>query len=127
MQNEIWKKAAFNHLPDLRETIEEAKSEIDLWQSLKEYIADNPEEAKPVFDFAWWCFSNSGQHSFRYEVEAYFYEDLPVFSDLRPLLLRFITPTQFTELSCAFGTRVNLDELTELCSDFAEYKKRSPS
>ena len=126
MKHEPWRAAALIHLPNLRPIVTTAKSQIDLWQSLKEYIVDHPKSASPIFEFAWWCFMVDEGLSFRYEVEAFFYEDLPLFCDLRPLLLDFVSQSQFQKLSKSLSTRLSSDEFAQLQSDFYKHKGRHP-
>jgi hypothetical protein len=60
-----WQTQAQLHLPSLLGVVSLARSHVDLWQLLKEQVADaTPEPAsldyiRPIFDYAWWCVNDS--------------------------------------------------------------------
>ena len=119
-----WRLHAEEHMPTLRETIKQAQSHVDLWQLLKELVADAELEPaslaaiRPIFDYAWWCVEDSGDDDMVAAIETYFYEDIPAFTDTSPKIEHFIDGQQFTRLRQAFSARINDGEFSEL---FAAY------
>jgi hypothetical protein len=82
-----WRDLALEHLPQLKNVVQDASSHIDLWQQLKELLSEaGVDEARAgdvqaVYDYAWWCHAESGDPDLPTEVATFFYEDLPVYSD----------------------------------------------
>lgn len=119
-----WQQLALEHLPQSREVVLQAESHVDLWQLLKEVVAEEEStpqrrtEIEAIFRYAWWCVHESGDADLRSEVEAFFYEDLPVYSDLQEKVSAFVTPSQFSQLESAFATRLEEDEFQRFRSDY---------
>lgn len=119
-----WRDLAIHRLPDLREAIAAARSHADLWWSLKELLAEagvsesRRAEAESIYGYAWWCVADSCDPDLAAEVEAYFYEDLPVYPDFHEQVPLFISPMQFERLERAFAYRLSADEFAEFRSHF---------
>ncbi len=111
-----WQRRALEHLPDRRATVLRAESHVDLWQLLKEDVAEGGHdplgrtEIADMFRYAWWCVTESGDPDLRVEVETFFYEDLPVYSDLEEQLPAYLTPSQFEYLERVFAARLTEEE-----------------
>ena len=103
-----WRELAMEHLGSLQEIILAAKSHVDLWQSLKEFLSEagttesQRANIQSIYDYAWWCVAISGDDDLAVEVGTYFYEDLAYFSDFEEQVPLFITPSQFERLETHF-------------------------
>ncbi len=125
-QADRWRDLAMQHLPQLENVIAEAQSHVDLWQLFKERLSENGvDEAQiadtsSIYTYAWWCVTDSEDADIVAEVETYFYEDLPVYSDFEEQLPRFISPTQFEKLESSFKYRLSDDEYATFRSRYMD-------
>ena len=112
------------HLPMYSELVSSASCHVDLWQELKELVADADtanglESLRPIFDYAWWCVDESNDPDLTSAVESCFYQDLPAYSDTSDKINHFFDQHQFHRLRKSFASRVNEEEFQKL---FAEFK-----
>jgi hypothetical protein len=119
-----WRALALAHLPQQVALISEATSHVDLWQLFKELVAlaatdeFKLESLRPIFAYAWWCVSESGDPMLKCEIETFFYEDLPVYDDTKKYLTYFITPDQFVVLQTSLLARLSEGESKVLVGRF---------
>ena len=72
-----WRELAIEHLPGLRQVVVAASSHVDLWWSLKEFLAEagpgqsQTAEVASIYDYAWWCVANSEEEELAGEVETF--------------------------------------------------------
>jgi hypothetical protein len=125
-----WRELALHHLPQLREIIDSASSHVDLWWSFKELVsqagASEPRSAdlESICNYAWWCITQSGDEQFVSDVEAYFYEDFPVYSNLERLVSIYIAPSQFERLESCFRFRLEEHEFTAFRHRYYQDRER---
>lgn len=121
-----WRDLALQHLPELEQLIAEAESRVDLWQLFKERLSDSgihdarSSETASIYTCAWWCVNDSDDEDMIAAVEAYFYEDLPVYSDFEEQLPQFISPQQFERLETSFRYRLSDDEFATFRTRYME-------
>lgn len=126
-----WRELAMQHLPDLREVIRAARSHVDLWQMFKERLAEagisesHRADVESIYKYAWWCIAESNDADLPTEVESYFYEDLPVYSDFEEQVPLFITPLQFERLERSFAYRLTEEEYADFRSRYLATRARN--
>ena len=121
--SERWRKTALKFLPMYSELIGSALCHVDLWQELKELVADENstsgiESQRPIFAYAWWCVDESNDPDLITAVETCFYQDLPAYSDTRGKIEHFIDQHQFNRLRKLFAARVDEEEFHKLFAKF---------
>ena len=119
-----WRELALKHLPGFREVIQASTSWMDMWQNLKEFLADEGAteqgrgKAEAIFDYAWWCVTRSPDRLVASQVEVAFYEELPVYCDLECLVPLFISPRQFETLRKWFRRLLSDEEYEAFCARY---------
>jgi len=117
-----WRELAIEHLPEFREVILAADSHIDLWWSFKGLLDEaailpepgvDASQVKSIYDYAWWCFSCSGDPDMVAEVGTYFYEDLPYYPYYEEQVSLFIDESQFQRLEFVFRYRLSDTEFSD--------------
>jgi hypothetical protein len=126
-----WRELAIEHLPTLRNVILAAGSHVDLWWAFKERLAEarttecRKAEVGSIYGYAWWCVANSGDGDLATEVETYFYEDLPVYTDFKEQIPLFINPSQFLRLESCWRHRLTDEEYSDFRSRYFAQRPRS--
>ncbi len=126
-----WAGTALKHLPQFNAVIQKSVSSVDLWWNFKEILADagvdeaRHKDVRAIYDYAWWCFAVSGDPDLSAEAEAYFYEDLPAYSDFEDQVPQFISPSQFQSLEEAFRYRLSEEEFEEFRRHYFEARCQS--
>lgn len=121
-----WQRLALEHLPESRRTILTAENHVDLWQCFKEAVAEVGQapsrrtEVEAIFRYAWWRVTEADDADLRAEVEAYFYEDLPLYSDLEEQIPAFVSPAQFRRLESVFASRLTEEEFQGFRSHYSK-------
>lgn len=114
-----WREFALERLPEFADLVIASRSDVDLWQNLKEFLADegamaaNQDRARAIFEYAWWCITECDDKMVAGQAEVSFYEDLPVYSDFHILVPIYITRSQFSRLEVAFRSSLSDDEYDE--------------
>ena len=102
-----------------------------MWQLFKERLSENGvDEARiadtaSIYNYAWWCVTDSEDPDIIAEVETFFYEDLPVYFDFEEQLPRFISLTQFDRLEPSFKYRLSDDEYAVFRSRYLDKRDGS--
>lgn len=113
MHEQNWKTSAVDHLPQYRDIVERSRSETDLWQELKELIADCRTDSEslqriaPIFDYAWWCVAHSGDSGLEAAARCCFFEDLPTYSDTQEKITPFLDPEKYRTLRSSLSARID--------------------
>ena len=123
-KSDYWRAVASEYLPMHSDLVRHTESHVDLWQQLKEIVADsNTDEVglsklRPIFDYAWWCIDESSDDNLVAAAETYFYEDLPAYSDTQNKIKHFIDQTRFDRLQKSLSARISKAEFDSIFADF---------
>ena len=123
IDSEFWRTVAIEHLPMHSQLVGRASSHVDLWQQLKEVVADSNdtlevEQLRPIFAYAWWCVDESNNPDLAVAAETCFYQDLPAYSDTSGSIRHFIDQKQFSRLRSSFSARIDESEFKAIFAQF---------
>lgn len=121
----VWRRKALEFLPAHRATIEKADNPMALWIELigafrQLHSAGLPADAlvRPFYQFAHWCFFDSGSGATVNAVACAFYEHLPELPLVRAELPRWLSRSDFLACQQVFAYHLSEAEFAEFRDDF---------
>ena len=120
-----WRELAVQHLPELREVILAARSHVEPLAVVQGTFGGGGDQPIPqgggriTVQLRVVVRCRFRRPDLSKEVETFFYEDLPVYSDFEEQIPLFITPQQFERLKSVFAYRLTEEEYADFRSRYS--------